>query len=121
MRRWLTTLFESSVQPLLLVRAQRRSGKITALPSHDQWEPVPRVCGLLLAALLSTSCGRAPSFDVLGSFFPAWLACLALALLLTVAARWLFLRLHIVIVLPILTYPSLAALLTFALWLVFFR
>ena len=64
---------------------------------------------------------RAPSFDVFGSFFPAWLACLALALLLTVAVRWLLLRLHVVIALPILTYPSLTALFTFALWLVFFR
>jgi hypothetical protein len=77
--------------------------------------------GLTLGAFFSTSCGRAPSFDVLGSFFPAWLACLALSLLLTVAARWLFLRLHIVIAIPILTYPSLTALFTFALWLTFFR
>jgi YtcA family len=83
----------------------------------------PRIAayGSLLTALILTGCGRAPSFDVLGSFFPAWLACLALGLLLTVAARWLLLRLHIVIALPILTYPSLTALFTFALWLAFFR
>jgi hypothetical protein len=78
-------------------------------------------CGLALAAFLLTSCGRAPSFDILGSFFPAWLACLAFGLLLTVAARWLLVRLHVVIALPIVTYPSLTALFTFALWLVFFR
>jgi hypothetical protein len=64
---------------------------------------------------------RAPSFDVLGSFFPAWLACLALAVVLAVAARWLLLRLHVVLAFPILTYPSLTALFTFALWLAFFR
>jgi NhaP-type Na+/H+ or K+/H+ antiporter len=78
-------------------------------------------CCLALAAFILTSCGRAPSFDILGSFFPAWLVCLALGLLLTVAARWLLLRLHIVIALPVLTYPSLTALFTFALWLAFFR
>jgi hypothetical protein len=78
-------------------------------------------CHLALAAFLLTSCGRAPSFDILGSFFPAWLACLALGLLFTVAARWLLLRLHVVIALPVLTYPSLTALFTFALWLTFFR
>ena len=77
--------------------------------------------GSALAAFILTSCGRAPSFDILGSFFPAWLACLALGLLLTVAARWLLLRLHVAIALPILTYPSLTALFTFALWLAFFR
>ena len=76
---------------------------------------------LSLGALVLTSCGRAPSFDILGSFFPAWLACLALGLLLTVMARWLLLRLQIVLALPILTYPSLTALFTFTLWLIFFQ
>jgi hypothetical protein len=73
------------------------------------------------AALWMTGCGRAPSFDILGSFFPAWLVCLALGLLLTVAARWVLVRFQIVIALPILTYPSLALLFTLALWLLFFR
>lgn len=77
--------------------------------------------GLPLCALLTTSCSRAPSFDILGSFFPAWLLCLAASLLLTAAARWLLLRVRVVLALPILTYPSLTALFTFALWLVFFR
>ena len=77
--------------------------------------------GVMLAALFLTGCGRAPSFDVLGSFFPAWLACLALGLVLTAAARWLLLRLHIVIALPVLTYPSLTTLFTCGLWLIFFR
>ena len=77
--------------------------------------------GLLLGVMFSTSCSRAPSFDILGSFFPAWLFCLALGLLLTVSAHWLFLRARIVIALPILTYPSLTAFFTLALWLVWFR
>jgi hypothetical protein len=88
--------------------------------STNRFRRVSR-CVLTLAAFLLTSCGRAPSFDVLGSFFPAWLACLALGLLLTVAAQWLLLRLRVVIALPVLTYPSLTALFTFALWLAFFR
>jgi hypothetical protein len=77
--------------------------------------------GLLLATTLCTSCSRAPSFDILGSFFPAWLVCLTLGLLLTVGARWLLLSARVVLALPILTYPSLTALFTFALWLTFFR
>ena len=59
--------------------------------------------GLLLLVMLCTSCSRAPSFDILGSFFPAWLLCLALGLLLTVAAHWLFLHARVVIALPVLT------------------
>ena len=64
---------------------------------------------------------RAPSFDILGSFFPAWLACFLLSVLLTVAVLWLLLRMKIVIAIPILIYPSLTALFTFALWLAFFE
>lgn len=76
---------------------------------------------LVPASLWLVSCGRAPSFDVLGSFFPAWLVCLAVAILLTVLARWLCLRLRIPLTPPILIYPSLTALFAFALWLIFFR
>ena len=78
-------------------------------------------CKLMLAALFLTGCGRAPSFDVLGSFFPAWLVCLAFGLALTAAARWVLLRLRIEVSLPVLTYPSLTALFSFALWLALFR
>ena len=77
--------------------------------------------GLLFAVMLSTSCSRAPSFDILGSFFPAWLVCLAVSLLLTLAAHWLLLRARVELALPILSYPSLTMLFTFAIWLVFFR
>lgn len=76
---------------------------------------------LFLALMSCTSCSRAPSFEILGSFFPAWLICVALGLPLTVAVRWLLVRARVVLALPILTYPSLSALFTFALWLGFFR
>ena len=83
--------------------------------------PSNGAAGLCLALLLLTACERAPSFDIVGSFFPAWLVCLTLAIVLTAVARWLLARMRIVIAVPILTYPSLAALFTFALWLAFFR
>ena len=81
----------------------------------------PSTFGLPLALTLCTSCSRAPSFEILGSFFPAWLLCLALGLLLTVAARWVLLRVGVALALPTLTYPSLAAVFTFGLWLSVFR
>jgi len=77
-------------------------------------------CALPLATVSLTSCGRAPSFDILGSFFPAWLVCFVVAILLTVLAREL-LRRYVEIVWPIVTYPSLTALFAFALWLTLFR
>ena len=82
---------------------------------------LPWRLGLAVALALCQACSRAPSFDILGSFFPAWLFCLALGLLLTAAVYWLFSRVRILLALPILTYPSLTALFTFALWLGFFR
>ena len=80
-----------------------------------------RTLALVFSPALCTGCSRAPSFDILGSFFPAWLVCLAFALLLTLAAHWLLARVRVTLALPVLTYPSLTALFTFALWLGFFR
>jgi hypothetical protein len=75
---------------------------------------------LVLAVLLLTSCSRAPSFDIIGSFFPAWLVCLVVAIVLTAFTGWSLRLLHIELAVPTLTYPSLTALFTFALWLIFF-
>jgi hypothetical protein len=75
---------------------------------------------LMLVAPLLSSCSRAPSVDVLGSFFPAWLVCFIVAIALTALARLALLRLRVKATLPLLVYPSLAALFTFLLWLLFF-
>ena len=79
----------------------------------------PRYGVALLPCLLS-GCTRAPTFDIVGSFFPAWLVCLFLGILLAVITQWLLLRQKIAVVFPVLVYPSLAALFTFLLWLLFF-
>lgn len=71
------------------------------------------------ALLLLTGCGRAPAFDILGSFFPAWLFCLVIGISLAAICRAL-LQPRVEIALPVLVYPSLAALFTFALWLALF-
>lgn len=75
---------------------------------------------LILPSLLLASCERAPSFDVVGSFFPAWLFCLAIAIVLVVLARWILLRFGIALAPPIVIYPSLTAMFGFAMWLIFF-
>lgn len=78
---------------------------------------------LLIAAISLVGCQRAPSIEVLGSFFPAWLLCLTLGIVLTTGTRFLLSKLHFEEALspPIVMYPCLAALFTFALWLLFFR
>jgi hypothetical protein len=79
-----------------------------------------RLLLLLLVAPLLSSCSRAPSIEILGSFFPAWLVCFIVAIVLTALARLALLRLRVKAALPLLVYPSLAALFTFLLWLIFF-
>lgn len=75
------------------------------------------------AALLSTACSRAPSVDIIGSFFPVWMVCLTIAVIVVVFLRLLLLRLRLETeVGPLaLFYPSAVVLLTCTLWLVFFR
>jgi len=73
-----------------------------------------------LAPLLLTGCGRAPAFDLFGSFFPAWLACFAVGIVLAVICRTL-LQPRVEIAFPVLVYPSLTAIFTFALWFALFR
>ena len=79
-----------------------------------------RLPALVPALLLMTGCGWAPAFDVLGSFFPAWLGCFAVAILLTIPARALLSR-YVQPPWPVLVYPSLTAIFTFSLWLALFR
>jgi hypothetical protein len=75
---------------------------------------------LIFTTPLLVSCSRAPSVDVLGSFFPAWIICFVLAIVLTGFVRLALLRMHMQIAFLMLVYPSLAAFFTFALWLIFF-
>jgi len=72
--------------------------------------------------LLATACSRAPSFNILGSFFPAWILCGVIGILLAVAVRILFVRLNFEKELSplIVVYPCLAAFFTFLIWLLFF-
>jgi formate hydrogenlyase subunit 4 len=82
--------------------------------------PAKRVLGFFLPVPLLVGCSRAPSVEVLGSFFPAWLVCFILAIVLTALVRFLLARLRLKVALPILMYLGLAAFFTFALWLAFF-
>jgi len=87
----------------------------TSLKSHVQ-------TGGILATVLMTGCGRAPSFDILGSYFPAWLICILtgiagaalFSMVLTRIRRAQLIRWTIVV------YPCLATSIAFTLWLLIF-
>ena len=63
-----------------------------------------------------------PSFDLLGSYFPSWMLCMAVGVLATVIVRVVLKRLNIEYQLApvVVIYPSLAAFFCFTLWLLFF-
>ena len=75
-----------------------------------------------LGALSATGCALAPSVNILGSFFPAWLISIVTGLVLALIAWRVLIATGVA---PYLTpaglvYPCLAALLIFASWLVLF-
>jgi hypothetical protein len=80
--------------------------------------PVP-----LAALLLRSGCDHAPSLDVMGSFFPAWMTCLTAGVVLILPVRRLLLSLgwepnprsEAVV------YPALLVTFSCLLWLLLFR
>ena len=64
-----------------------------------------------------------PQINVIGSFFPSWMLCAAIGIVVAVMARWLFLRIGLdpYIGPRALVYASLAILVTLVLWVTLFR
>jgi hypothetical protein len=80
---------------------------------------------ILLAPLLMieiAGCRRAPTFNILGSFFPAWLICFFAGICLSAIAGRIFARFALdkEILWPIVVYPCLALFFAGVLWLIFF-
>ena len=73
-------------------------------------------------ATLLAGCHHAPSIDVLGSFFPAWMLCAMLGVLLSVAMHLVFLKTKMVEHIPFrpLVYILMAGAFTFMIWLGWF-
>lgn len=77
------------------------------------------VCLVLMGG---TSCSRAPSIEVIGSFFPAWMFCIIASLIITglirleLARRGLETKLGPLVIF----YPSMAVVISCLLWLVVF-
>ena len=73
-----------------------------------------------MMVVLVTGCD--PIINVFGSFFPAWLVCLAGGVFLAVVLRWLFAVTRIEPHLGplVLIYPALAFVLSCVIWLLAF-
>lgn len=82
-----------------------------------------RPASLLALCLLCAGCHHAPSIDIIGSFFPVWMLCLSIAVVLAFVVRHFLVRFKLDSeVGPVaLFYPSVVILFTSLLWLIFFR
>lgn len=75
-----------------------------------------------VGSLTAAGCSRAPTINVLGSFFPAWILCGLVGIAITAIVRVLFVRLNFEKEISplLLVYPCLAAFITFTCWLLFY-
>jgi hypothetical protein len=64
-----------------------------------------------------------PQINVIGSFFPSWMLCAAIGIVVAVLGRQLFIRVGVdpYVGPRALVYPSLALLVTLTLWVAWFR
>jgi YtcA family len=69
-----------------------------------------------------TGCARSPSFNVLGSYFPGWIACMVAGILVTALVRFVLIRLQWERQVPALPlfYFAIALLVACLIWLIAF-
>jgi YtcA family len=79
-------------------------------------------CLALAPMVALTGCERAPSFSIAGSFFPDWILCCLVGILMAVGAYRLFVGLKMEgnVQPAILIYPCIALSSAVTLWLVIF-
>jgi len=81
---------------------------------------------VVLAGALSGCAGvgfHSPAIDVLGSYFPAWMLCIIVGLVLTVISKLLLVafKFESYVRPSPLVYPCLMLIFTMSVWLVFFH
>lgn len=78
---------------------------------------------LPLIGLLCVGCSGAPSVDVIGSFFPAWMVCIIAAVVMAFVVRYVLLKFHLESEVGHLGlfYPCVVIFLSCGLWLFLFR
>ena len=75
-----------------------------------------------LVGLLGAACSGAPSVDVLGSFFPAWMVCIIAAVVMAFGVRYVLLKFQLESEVGHvgLFYPCVVIFLACGLWLLLF-
>lgn len=78
---------------------------------------------ILLLGGCRSAAAHSPTLDVIGSYFPAWMACMILGIIITVIVRLLLIGLGIQAHLgpKVLVYPCMMVVFTLAIWLILFK
>ncbi len=98
----------------IAIRAPERGGAFyRPLPAARCWWAAPML-GLL------GGCDGAPSRNILGSYFPSWMVCALVGIVLALAARAIFKTSGVLeeIPVPFVVILSIACAGTFAMWLI---
>ena len=77
---------------------------------------------LVTTPLLISGCSEAPTQNIVGSFFPAWLLCSLLGIILAIVLRQALVLagIHEYVLFPLAVYAACAAIGTMSTWLVWF-
>ena len=79
-------------------------------------------CGTWRCSLLFSGCSHAPTLDLFGSYFPAWMLCAVAGILAAVIIRQILslAGIHEFVFVPLLTYTGFAVSAALLLWLFWF-
>ena len=101
--------------------------RMTAIASGRLGQPgricrAARILRRVAMALALSGCNHAPTIDLLGSYFPAWMLCAVVGIVAAVVIRQILAVAGIndYVVAPLLTYAGLAVSATLLAWLLWF-
>jgi hypothetical protein len=101
--------------------------KINSTPKQPGYRQSVERCATVVLATLAvfdmSGCSYSPSFNLLGSYFPAWIICFAVATALTTVIHAVLTKTKMVTELwPLpVVYPCLISFLSCTLWIIFFN
>jgi protein-S-isoprenylcysteine O-methyltransferase Ste14 len=100
-----------------------KTAKIRRIGAMRSQLLLPRAMAMSVFVVGLAGCSYSPEFNILGSYFPSWIVCLAIAIALTFGAHFLFAKRKLVDQLwPLpLIYTSLVCFLSCTLWIIFFE
>ena len=109
---------------MLIVSATRIGPDVPANAADGQRLGVGVTLGVrrVAVALVTAGCSHAPTMNLFGSYFPAWMLCVAVGIFASVII-WRILAMagiHEYVIVPLLTYTGLALSATLLSWLLWF-